>query len=69
MHKTSTPSLLARMIRTKPVNQLSDTGSGDHLRRTITLFQLTMLGVGILAASIPARRALAVDPMTLLREE
>ena len=30
---------------------------------------LTMLGVGILAASIPARRALAVDPMTLLREE
>jgi ABC-type antimicrobial peptide transport system permease subunit len=30
---------------------------------------LTMLGVGIVAASIPARRALAVDPMTLLREE
>ena len=30
---------------------------------------ITMLGVGILAASIPARRALAVDPMTLLREE
>ena len=30
---------------------------------------LTMLGVGILASSIPARRALAVDPMTLLREE
>jgi predicted permease len=30
---------------------------------------LTMLGVGILAASIPARRALAVDHMTLLREE
>ena len=30
---------------------------------------LTMLGVGILAASIPARGALAVDPMTLLREE
>jgi predicted permease len=30
---------------------------------------LTMLGVGVLAASIPARRALAVDPMTLLREE
>ncbi len=30
---------------------------------------LTMLSVGILAASIPARRALAVDPMTLLREE
>ena len=30
---------------------------------------LTMLGVGILAASIPARRALAVDPMILLRDE
>lgn len=30
---------------------------------------LTMLGVGILASTIPARRALAVDPMTLLREE
>ena len=29
----------------------------------------TMLGVGILAASIPARRALAVDPMILLRDE
>ena len=30
---------------------------------------LTMLWVGILAATIPARRALAADPMTLLREE
>jgi ABC-type antimicrobial peptide transport system permease subunit len=30
---------------------------------------LTMLLVGILAALIPARRALAVDPMILLREE
>jgi ABC-type antimicrobial peptide transport system permease subunit len=30
---------------------------------------LTMLCVGILAAWIPARRALAVDPMILLREE
>ena len=30
---------------------------------------LTMLLVGILAAMIPARRALAVDPMILLREE
>jgi ABC-type antimicrobial peptide transport system permease subunit len=29
----------------------------------------TMLLVGILAALIPARRALAVDPMILLREE
>jgi predicted permease len=29
----------------------------------------TMLGVGIIAALIPARRALAVDPMILLREE
>ncbi len=30
---------------------------------------LTMLGVGIIAALIPARRALAVDPMILLRDE
>ncbi len=30
---------------------------------------LTMLFVGIIAAFIPARRALAVDPMILLREE
>ena len=30
---------------------------------------LTMVGVGLLAAWIPARQALAVDPMILLREE
>lgn len=30
---------------------------------------LTMLAIGLLAAWIPARRALAVDPMILLREE
>ncbi len=30
---------------------------------------LSMLGIGILAASIPVRRALAVNPMILLRDE
>jgi hypothetical protein len=30
---------------------------------------ITMLALGLLAASIPARRALAVDPLILLREE
>jgi ABC-type antimicrobial peptide transport system permease subunit len=30
---------------------------------------LSMLAVGMVAACIPARHALAVDPMILLREE
>jgi ABC-type lipoprotein release transport system permease subunit len=30
---------------------------------------VTMLLLGLLAATIPARRALAVDPLILLREE
>jgi ABC-type antimicrobial peptide transport system permease subunit len=30
---------------------------------------LAMLSVGLLALWIPARRALSVDPLTLLREE
>ena len=30
---------------------------------------LTMLAIGLVAAWIPARHALAVDPMILLREE
>ena len=30
---------------------------------------LMMMGVGLIAAWIPARQALAVDPMILLREK
>ena len=30
---------------------------------------IVMMGVGLLAAWIPARRALSVDPLSLLREE
>jgi ABC-type antimicrobial peptide transport system permease subunit len=30
---------------------------------------LTMAAVGLLSASIPARRALAIHPMDLLRQE
>ena len=30
---------------------------------------LTMLGIGLIAAWLPARQALAVDPMILLRDE
>ena len=40
----TTPSLAARLARTKPLNQGVE--DGDGLRRTLGLFSLTMLGVG-----------------------
>ncbi|WP_105533197.1 amino acid permease [Solimicrobium silvestre] len=46
--KTTPISLMARMLRTKPIEALlsHEEESGGSLRRNITLFQLTMLGVG-----------------------
>jgi len=44
MPNRTSPSIFARMLRTKPVTQSND--AGGQLRRNITLFQLTMLGVG-----------------------
>jgi len=37
---------MTRMLRTKPVLQANEAETGVTLRRNITLFQLTMLGVG-----------------------
>ncbi|MET3120774.1 APA family basic amino acid/polyamine antiporter [Oxalobacteraceae bacterium GrIS 2.11] len=45
---SSTPlrRLLVRLFRTKPVTSLIEEESAESLQRTISLFQLTMLGVG-----------------------
>ena len=40
----TTPSLAARLARTKPLDQSAE--DGDGLRRTLGLFSLSMLGVG-----------------------
>ncbi len=46
--KPSPPSLLQRMLRTKPIGVMAAKGEDNAtgLRRTIGLFQLTMFGVG-----------------------
>ena len=46
MERTS--SITQRLLRQKPINQLVEETrqEGKHLRRSITLFQLTMFGVG-----------------------
>lgn len=46
--RTAPSSLLQRLLRTKPIElTLGDAGPSEHgLRRTMGLFQLTMLGVG-----------------------
>ena len=48
--ETNTPTLLQRMLRTKPIGVMASKGEGEGagggLRRTIGLFQLTMFGVG-----------------------
>ena len=46
---TTSPSLLARMLRTKPIENITEVAAelnGGGLQRNISLFQLTMLGVG-----------------------
>jgi basic amino acid/polyamine antiporter, APA family len=44
----TTPTLLARLLRLKPIDSMTGHAKeqGGDLRRTITLFQLTMIGVG-----------------------
>ena len=42
-----TPSLTHRLLRQKPIDQLVEETrqEGKHLKRSISLFQLTMFGV------------------------
>lgn len=48
MTKINTPTLFGKMLRTKPIGDMPAHGeeSSGGLKRTIGLFQLTMLGVG-----------------------
>ena len=50
-NKSTFPPLLQRILRTKPIGVMAEKGEGEQtsdggLKRTIGLFQLTMLGVG-----------------------
>ncbi|WP_198156849.1 hypothetical protein [Aquincola tertiaricarbonis] len=40
------PSLLQRLLRTKPIDSFVEEPESQGLRRSMGLFQLTMLGVG-----------------------
>lgn len=44
-----------------------ETGAGDPL--AFSIVALTLIAVTLLAAFVPARRAMRVDPMVALRQE